>query len=170
MSGEGRRPTIRPGETLPEFRGPTANGTTVSRQDLLGRPAVLFFYPKANSAGCSIEAREFARLHPRFAAAGVTVVGVSVDSAEDQARFRDSCQLPFELVADRDRTLSRAFGVLGGLGVARRTTVLVGADGKVLEVVRSWRPSLHAREALERLTRTTGAAAPAGSSEHSGEG
>jgi thioredoxin-dependent peroxiredoxin len=151
--------TVAVGDPLPEFSGRTDSGSTVGRAALAGRPAVLFFYPKAGSPGCSIESREFARRLPEFTAAGVRVVGVSVDSATAQKRFREKCDLPFDLIADDDGAISRQFGVLGGLGVARRTTFLIGADGRVLEVVRSWRPRRHAEAAIARLVR--GAAGPA---------
>jgi len=143
--------TPAPGDPLPDFAGTTASGATISLSDLRGRPAVLFFYPKAGSPGCSLESREFARLHARFEAAGIRVVGISVDSREAQQRFRDDCHLPFDLVADSGGEISRRFGVLGVLGLARRTTFLVGPDGKVLEVIRTWRPGRHAEDALDRL-------------------
>jgi peroxiredoxin Q/BCP len=158
---------VRSGDLLPDFAGTTASGATISRSDLRGRPAVLFFYPRAGSPGCSLESREFARLHARFEAAGIRVVGISVDSQEAQQRFRDDCHLPFDLLADQGREISRRFGVLGALGMARRTTFLVDSDGKVLEVIRTWRPGRHAENALERLTaeRPPEAAAPSRGSE-----
>jgi thioredoxin-dependent peroxiredoxin len=148
-----RRRGLTVGDPLPEFSGTTESGTPLSRSDLLGRPTVLFFYPKAGSPGCTLETREFARRSAEFVGAGVRVVGVSVDRPEAQQRFRDQCQLPFPLLADADGSISRRFGVLGALGVARRTTFLLGADGHVLEVVRSWRPRRHVEVALDRLAR-----------------
>jgi len=152
MTPPSRPAPVRAGDPVPEFSGTTASGSPLSRGDLAGRPAVLFFYPRAGSPGCSIESREFARLHDRFVAAGVRVVGISVDPPESQQRFRDSCGLPFDLIADTGREISRRFGVLGGLGMARRTTFLVGPDGRVLHVIRTWRPRRHAEDALARLT------------------
>jgi len=142
---------LRPGEPAPDFTVTSVTGGKVDRASLLGRRTVLYFYPRANSAGCSLEAREFARHHAEFAAAGVTVVGVSVDSVDSQRRFQDACNLPFELVADTNGELSRRFGVLGRLGLARRTTFLIGPTGTVTDVVRTWRPRQHVRAALERL-------------------
>jgi thioredoxin-dependent peroxiredoxin len=150
-TGPGR--PLRPGDTVPEFNGTTDSGATVRSADLLGRPAVLFFYPKANSAGCSMESREFARHYEEFTSAGVRVVGISVDAPEAQAHFRETCELPFELIADRDRKVCARFGVLGALGVARRTSFLAGADGRIVDVVRTWRPRRHVEVALERLVR-----------------
>lgn len=153
MSDPGPPRPLRAGDRVPEFSGTTESGRTLGAADLLGHPSVLFFYPKAGSPGCSMESREFARHFAEFTASGVTVVGVSVDPPEAQQRFRESCGLPFELVADSDRSVSRRFGVLGRLGVARRTTFLLAADGTVLEVVRTWRPRRHVEVALARLVR-----------------
>lgn len=160
MTPAERAAELREGDLVPEFVGATASGRAISRTDLLGRPSVLFFYPKAGSVGCSIESREFARLHDKFSEAGVTVVGVSVDPPEAQKRFQQSCDLPFDLLADQDRTVSRRFGVLGRLGLARRTTFVIGADGRVVKVLRTWRPTVHAQTALEAATKA--ARTPAG--------
>jgi len=144
---------LRVGDGLPEFAGTTDTGRSISRSDLLGRPAVVFFYPKAGSAGCSIESREFARRHDEFVSAGATIVGVSVDPVEAQQRFRAGCGLPFDLVADADGTIARRFGVLGALRLARRTTFVVAPDGAIVDVIRTWRPGRHAELALDRVRR-----------------
>jgi len=150
--GRGTTPP-RAGDPVPAFAGATDSGLTITNSDLLGRPTVLFFYPKAGSPGCSLESREFARHHAEFEAAGVRVVGVSVDPAESQRRFREECELPFDLIADVGREISSRFGVLGALGMARRTTFLLGPDGRILDVIHSWRPGRHADFALDRLVR-----------------
>ena len=139
------------GSQIPVFSGTTDDGRTVSDVQLRGHPAVLYFYPKASSMGCTIEAREFARHHAELAAAGVRVVGISIDSPAAQSRFRSECHLPFDLVADASGEVSRRFGVRGRLGLARRTTFLVDRDGKIVEVVRSWRPLVHVRRSLARF-------------------
>jgi thioredoxin-dependent peroxiredoxin len=152
---------LGPGEPLPEFSGPTGSGGTVRRSDLLGHAAVIFFYPKASSPGCTLEAREFARLHRDFEAAGARVVGVSVDTVEAEHGFREQCDLPFDLVADPDRRISRSFGVLGLLRLARRTTFVVAPDGAIRAVVRTWRPKAHAERALELVRAASGGRAGA---------
>ncbi len=156
-----RTSPVRAGEAVPEFAAATATGTPFARSELLGKTTVLYFYPKANSLGCSMEAREFAKHVPEFEALGASIVGVSVDTAGDQQKFQETCSLPFPLVADADRSVSRAFGVLGMLGVAKRVTFVVGPDGKVLDVIDSWRPGVHTRAALKRLRRDRPGAAPA---------
>lgn len=151
MNASDRSRPLQVGDPVPEFSGHTAAGRTFARADLLGHRTVLFFYPKASSAGCTLEAREFARLQGEFQAVGATIVGVSVDPIEAEQRFRDHCELPFDLVADDDRSISRRFGVLGALRVARRTTFVVGPDGTVAAVVRTWRPNAHPASALASL-------------------
>jgi thioredoxin-dependent peroxiredoxin len=144
--------SLRVGDRVPGFLGTTDEGRTVTDAELIGRPAVVYFYPKAGSVGCSIEAREFARHHEEFAAAGVRVIGVSIDSAAEQGRFRKSCSLPFDLLADASGDVSRRFGVQGRWRMARRTTFLLEADGTIREIVRSWRPGVHIRRALAWLS------------------
>ncbi len=141
---------MRPGDPIPEFRAVTAGGRPFGRDDLLGHRTVLFFYPKANSLGCSLEARAFAQHREALARAGWTVVGVSVDPPDAQARFQQQCELPFELLSDPDGSVSRAFGVLGRLGRASRTTFWLRPDGQVASVLHSWRPRRHVVEALAR--------------------
>lgn len=160
MADAERKVPLRAGEAVPEFSAAATDGTTFSRGDLLGKLTVLYFYPKAGSAGCSMEAREFSRRLPEFSAAGAHVVGVSVDPVGDQRDFQKECELGFPLLADPDRRVSRSFGVLGLLGTARRVTFVIGPDGAVRDVVDSWRPGLHVREALRRLPAKGDAAPP----------
>jgi thioredoxin-dependent peroxiredoxin len=143
------------GETAPDFSASTSRGETLHFASLRGRPVVLYFYPKAGTAGCTMEANEFARHYPEFERAGVAVVGVSVDSEEAQRRFSDRCSLPFPLVADADRAIARSYGVLGLLGMAKRVTFWIGPDGLVEEVLSGMMPGPHVRGALARLSRSS---------------
>jgi peroxiredoxin Q/BCP len=142
------------GEEAPEFSGTTASGETLALSALRGRPLILYFFPKAGTPGCTIEANEFARHFPDFRKAGVQVVGISVDSVASQRRFSDECHLPFPLVADSDRTIARRYGVLGLLGLAKRVTFWIGRDGRVEEVIAGTLPGPHVRRALARLVAT----------------
>ena len=139
------------GEIAPDFSGVGADGSTVSLSSYRGHPLVLYFYPKANTTGCTIEAREFTSHFPEFQRAGVAVVGVSVDSVESQRSFVEKCAIPFPLVADHDRSIARKYGVLGWLGMAKRVTFFLDADGRVAEVVEGMMPGPHVRRALERI-------------------
>jgi thioredoxin-dependent peroxiredoxin len=149
---------ITVGALAPTFVGTTADGTPLDLSSYRGRPVVLYFYPKANTTGCTMEARAFAEHYPELLKAGVAVVGVSVDSVEDQKSFSERCGLPFPLVADRDKAIAKQYGVLGLLGVAKRVTFFVGSDGRVAEVVQGMRPGPHIRRALERVRDAPGVA------------
>ena len=139
------------GDTAPRFSGTTAGGETLTLEGFRGRPLVLYFYPKAGTTGCTIEANDFARHFAEFQRAGVAVIGVSVDSVDSQRRFSDDCHLPFPLIADPDRTISRMYGVLGLLGLAKRVTFWIGPDGIVEEVIQGILPGPHVRKMLARL-------------------
>ncbi len=143
---------IAPGATAPVFQGLTQEGTPLDLASFRGRPVVLYFYPKANTAGCTAEARGFADHYAEFQAAGVAVIGVSVDTVVHQKSFSDKCGLPFPLVADRGRTIARAYGVLGLLGLAKRVTFLIDAEGRVVERIEGMMPGPHVRRAVESLT------------------
>jgi peroxiredoxin Q/BCP len=144
------------GEVAPTFVGTTGSGTPIDLATYRGKPLVLYFYPKANTSGCATEARGFVGGYPELQKAGISVVGVSVDTVENQRRFAETCGVPFPLVADHDKAIARQYGVLGLLGIAKRVTFFVGADGRVEEVVNGLLPGPHVRRALER-------ARPAGS-------
>jgi thioredoxin-dependent peroxiredoxin len=137
------------GESAPAFAGTTQEGTQFDSSSCQGKPFVLYFYPKANSTGCSIEARGFVQHYPALQRAGIQVVGVSVDSVEDQKSFAVKCGVPFPLLADKDRAIAKQFGVLGVFGFAKRVTFFIGADGRVREVVEGLLPGPHIRRAAE---------------------
>lgn len=144
------------GTVAPDFTGPTADGSPFTLSSLRGRPVVLYFYPKASTPGCTQEARGFTEHYPEFVRAGVAVVGVSVDSVEAQARFRDQCAIPYPLLADRDRSIARRYGVLGLLGVAKRVTFFLDPDGRIVDVLEGILPGPHVRRALARLGAPSG--------------
>ncbi len=145
---------IEAGQPAPEFTGTTQDGAPFALSSLKGRPVVLYFYPKANSLGCTLEARGFTEHYSEFRSSGVEVVGVSVDTVDAQKRFQEKCGIPYPLIADRDRSIAQKFGVLGLLGVAKRVTFLIDPNGTVSEVVEGIGPGPHVRRAVERLART----------------
>ncbi len=98
----------------------TGEGVPFRVSELRGRPAILFFYPKASSPGCTVEARGFSDHYRELSEAGIAVVGISVDTVAEQHRFRDGCHLPYPLIADADKSITTAFGVVGLFGLAKR--------------------------------------------------
>ncbi|HEV7679327.1 MAG TPA: peroxiredoxin [Candidatus Dormibacteraeota bacterium] len=146
------------GDTLPTFDLATGGGGRASSAKLAGHRAVLYFYPKDDTTGCTLEAREFTRLVADFKKRGVALYGVSPDSEKSHDRFTAKCDIGFPLISDPDRSLCDAFGVwvekaMYGrkyMGV-ERATFLVGADGRIERVWRKVKPSGHAAEVLAAL-------------------
>jgi peroxiredoxin Q/BCP len=130
------------GDPAPDFTLPTDDGGSV-RLSGVGGPAVVYFYPRDNTPGCTLEARTFTQLKPQFDAAGVAIIGISPDSVKRHASFKEKCGLGITLAADEDRSVVKAYGAWGEkmnygrkyLGV-ERSTFLVDADGRVAKV---WR-------------------------------
>jgi peroxiredoxin Q/BCP len=147
--------TLVPGDPIPDFTLSAGDGRTLSRADLAGRPAVLFFYPKDGTAGCTLEARAFSDHAADFAALGVAVYGISADDDASHARFRSRNDLRIDLLADPQTVTLAAFGVWAEkamygrrfMGVVR-TTLLVGADGRVVTAWNKVKPAGHAEAVL----------------------
>ena len=146
------------GARLPDFDLQTSDGGRVTTQDLQGRRTILYFYPKDDTPGCTIEGQEFTHLNSAFAEAGVTVYGISPDSAKKHQRFISKCGLGIPLISDPQRRLIDSQGLwvekrfMGRayMGVAR-TTLLVGPDGTIEREWRDVKPSGHAAEVLETV-------------------
>jgi len=143
------------GQKAPAFRLPRDGGSTVTLSDYAGQKLVLFFYPRADTPGCTREAIDFTRLADAFKAAGTAVLGISADPLKAQENFRDKHQLGVPLISDEQHEMLEAYGAWGEksmygktfLGILR-TTVLIGADGKVARVWRNVRVDGHADEVL----------------------
>ena len=142
------------GDKAPDFEAQDDTGAMVTLGGMLGDgPVVLFFYPKAMTAGCTKESCHFRDLAAEFAEVGAQRVGISGDSVERQAQFSTKHGFDFPLLSDRDGSISRAFGVKrpGPLGL-RRKTFVIDTDGSILEVIASEvAMDLHADRALEVL-------------------
>lgn len=129
---------LGPGDPAPPVTLPTADGSTISTTDLLGRKIVLYFYPAAGTPGCTAQACDFRDNMASLAGAGYTVLGVSPDTPEDLARFRDEQSLPFLLLADRDHMAHAAYGAWGEKTVGEqrvvgslRSTFVLDEDGRI---------------------------------------
>jgi peroxiredoxin Q/BCP len=144
------------GAKAPAFRLPRDGGDTVSLADYAGQKLVVFFYPRADTPGCTKEAIDFTRLKGAFADAGAAVLGVSADPVKAQESFRNKHQLAIPLISDQEHEMLEAYGAWGEksmygrkfLGIIR-TTVLIGPDGRVGRVWRNVRVDGHADEVLE---------------------
>jgi peroxiredoxin Q/BCP len=145
------------GALAPDVAGRDPSGKVIHLADVRGQQAVVYFYPKDETAGCTKEACAFRDAAARYAAARVTVFGVSRDSQSSHDEFAKHHQLPFPLVPDPDGSVSRAYGVGATLGMDSRVSFLIGADGKVERVWPDVNPAVHADEVLD-ATSATGAA------------
>ncbi|HXQ20050.1 MAG TPA: peroxiredoxin [Candidatus Acidoferrales bacterium] len=141
------------GDPFPAWNAVDHTGKTVSSSDLAGKKYLLWFYPKAMTAGCTAEGDGLRDKFADLQKANVEVLGVSFDQPQDNARFVQEQQFPFRLLSDRERTLAVAVGAADSTQqpVARRISYLVGADGKVLRVYGAVTPATHAEEVLRDL-------------------
>lgn len=142
--------------TLPDFDLELGGGRRLRRDDLLGRRTVLYFYPKDDTPGCTIEGREFTALVDDFRAAGIEVYGVSPDSPKSHERFAAKCHLSVPLISDPDHVLIGALGLWVEKSMygrtysgVQRSTFLVGDDGAVEREWRAVTAGGHAAEVLE---------------------
>jgi thioredoxin-dependent peroxiredoxin len=140
------------GDVAPDAVLTDQDGADVRLSDLWSeQPLVIYFYPKDNTPGCTAQACSFRDANDDLRAAGLSVVGISLDTAESHRRFAERHRLSFTLLADPEATVTEAYGVKGsffGLGIARRVTFLVGTDGRVLRVWDPASPANHAEEVL----------------------
>jgi peroxiredoxin Q/BCP len=143
------------GDTVVDFELLDETGTPRRLSELLASgPVVLFFYPAAMSAGCTVEACHFRDVAADFRAVGAQPAGISHDSVDKQARFAERHSLGYPLLSDPDGTVRERFGVKRALGLAptKRMTFVIGQDRRVIEVVHSEiRMNSHADKALEAL-------------------
>ena len=143
------------GLMAPAFQLPRDGGANVSLADFAGQKLVLFFYPRADTPGCTREAIDFTRLKADFADSGTAVLGVSADPLKAQESFRNKHQLSIPLISDEKHEMLQAYGAWGEksmygrtfLGIIR-TTVLIDAEGQIAKIWRNVRVDGHADEVL----------------------
>jgi peroxiredoxin Q/BCP len=141
---------------VPDFTLASTGGDKVRLKDLLGSALVLYFYPRDNTPGCTLEGQQFAALNSRFKKAGVTVFGVSRDSVASHEKFRDKMGYPFALLSDEDERACRLFDVIREknmygrkvLGI-ERSTFLIDPRGVLRREWRKVKVEGHALEVLE---------------------
>jgi peroxiredoxin Q/BCP len=149
---------LEAGDQAPDFALQTGDGDSVRLGDLKGKPVVLYFYPRDDTPGCTVEACSFRDLSPEFDKRGAIVYGVSTDSAKSHTKFTQKYGLNFPLLSDPDHIVTEAYGSWGPkkfigreyLGV-KRNTFLIGKDGKITRVWEGVKPAGHAEEVLQAL-------------------
>jgi len=152
---------LKEGEVAPGFNVTADDGSKVSLADYRGQNVVLYFYPKANTSGCTHESVEFRDALKDFEALNTAIVGCSGDSVEDQTKFKTRYKLNFPLLADTEfevvdaykaRRMKSFFGK-SFLGIVR-TTFLIGSDGKIRKIWPKVTVKGHAAEVLEAIRET----------------
>jgi peroxiredoxin Q/BCP len=149
---------LNPGDPAPTFAMTADDGTEVSSASLAGSRYVLYFYPKDDTPGCTAQACGLRDSWSRVADTGVEVFGVSPDSTKSHVKFREKYALPYRLLSDTGHAVADAFGVWVEKHFAgrtyfgtERTTFLVGADGRIEQVMPQVKPAAHVDQLLEAL-------------------
>ncbi len=147
--------TLKIGDKVPRFSATDQDGNTINLSDYSGKKLIVFFYPKANTPGCTAEACNLRDNYKALQAEGYELLGVSADSQKKQANFKNKYEFPFPLLADEDHTVINAFGVWGPKkfmgkkydGIHRMTFVIDG-KGVVTDVIEKVKTKDHAAQLL----------------------
>jgi len=148
--------TLKVGDAVPAFSAKDQDGNTINLSDYLGKKLIVFFYPKANTPGCTAEACNLRDNYAELQAQGYELLGVSADSEKKQANFRNKFDFPYPLLADEDHTVINAFGVWGLKkfmgreydGIHRKTFV-IDEKGIVTKVIDKVKTKDHAAQLLD---------------------
>ena len=146
---------LKVGDKVPDFSAKDQNGNTINLSDYKGKKLVVFFYPKANTPGCTAEACNLRDNYKELQAQGYELLGVSADSEKKQSNFKNKYEFPFPLLADEDHTVINTFGVWGPKkfmgreydGI-HRTTFVIDEEGKVENVIEKVKTKDHAAQIL----------------------
>jgi peroxiredoxin Q/BCP len=144
------------GKTIPAFNLPATGGRAISAKDLKGKKAVIYFYPKDSTPGCTLEGHDFTKLHREFQKENAEVFGVSRDSLKSHEKFKTAQKYSFDLLSDEEEKLCAIFGVIKMKNMygkqvrgIERSTFVIDADGKLVKEWRGVRVPGHAEEVLE---------------------
>ena len=158
--------SINVNDKAPEFTLQDENGKEISLKSLRGKVVVLYFYPRADTPGCTVEACEFRDTYKQMQKTGAVLLGISPDTPKAQKKFQEKFKLPFSLLADADKKVADAFGVLQMknmygkkvMGIVR-TTFIIGPDGKIQHIFPKVKAEGHAGEVLAYLKESAKGAA-----------
>lgn len=147
---------LQKGDKAPEFSGKDQDGNEHKLADYKGKKLVVFFYPKANTPGCTAEACDLRDNFERFKTNNYNILGVSADSAKAQLKFKEKYNFPFPLLADEDKSVIQAFGVWGpkkfmgrSYDGIHRTTYVIDENGIIDEVITEVKTKTHASQILK---------------------
>ncbi len=148
--------TLKIGDIAPNFISKDQDGNTISLSDYKGKKLVLFFYPKASTPGCTVEACNLRDNYERFQSLGYEILGVSADNEKRQTNFRNRFKFPYPLLADEDKTVINAFEVWGPKkfmgrtydGI-HRTTFVIDENGIIEDVILKVKTKVHSNQILK---------------------
>ena len=149
---------LKEGDKAPDIQLESDSGEPFRLSGLKGKKVVLYFYPRADTPGCTVEACEFRDNSKKFTKNGVVIVGISPDAVKSQAKFKDKFSLPFTLLCDVDKEAAQAYGVYKEknmygrkvMGI-ERTTFIIGEDGRIGKIFAKVKAQGHAEQILESL-------------------
>jgi len=144
---------LKVGDTLPNFTAKDTNGTVFNSQNYIGKQSlVIYFYPKDNTPGCTVEACSFRDNYQDFKDLGAEVIGISADSVTSHLKFKSKFNLPFILLSDADKKLRKLFGVENSLiFLPGRETFVADKNGVILMIFNSMSSKIHIEKALQIL-------------------
>lgn len=140
------------GAPAPDVTFAVHTGESVTLASLRGKPVIVYFYPKDDTPGCTVEAQEIRDLYQQLKDTGAVVIGVSADGRDSHRAFAEKHALPFLLASDESGAIARAFGVPLKNGRAARVSFVVGADGRIKQSFPSVTPKGHAQELLSAIS------------------
>jgi len=148
--------TLKKGDKAPNFSGSDQDGNVHTLSDYKGKKLVVFFYPKANTPGCTAEACDLRDNFEQFKANNYSLLGVSADNAKAQSNFKNKYEFPFPLLADEDKSVINAFGVWGpkkfmgrDYDGIHRTTFVIDEEGNIAEVITEVKTKAHSAQILK---------------------
>ena len=151
---------LKIGDKAPDFSGLDQNGNSITLSDFSGKTLVLYFYPKDNTPGCTVQACNLRDNFSELTKQNISVLGVSADSMQKHQKFIDKYSLPFPLIADENHELLKNYGVWGlkkfmgrEYDGIHRTTFIINEEGIIAEIIKKPKTKFHAQEILEFLNK-----------------
>jgi len=141
---------LKIGDTAPDFEAIDQNGKKLKISERKGNVVVLYFYPKDFTPGCTAEACNFRDNFEEFTKRGIDVIGISVDSEGTHKKFAEKLGIPFILISDRTKEISKKYNVLG-LTSAKRVTFIIDKDGRIAHIFEKVSPKEHAKEVINKI-------------------